>query len=44
MDLAEVELPKGKKGTEIICPYCQQKFEDKNKTSEHINDDHLLNG
>ena len=44
MDLAEVELPKGKKWTEIICPYCQQKFEDKDKTSEHINDNHLLNG
>jgi hypothetical protein len=43
MDLAEVEVPEGKKGSEIICPYCLQKFEDKEKTSKHINDVHLLN-
>jgi CBS domain-containing protein len=43
MDLAEVEVPEGKKGSEIICPYCLQKFEDKEKTSKHINDAHLLN-
>jgi signal-transduction protein with cAMP-binding, CBS, and nucleotidyltransferase domain len=43
MDLAEVEVPEGKKGSEIICPYCQQKFDDRDKTSKHINDNHLLN-
>jgi len=43
MDLAEVELPEGKKGNEIICPYCQQKFDDRDNTSKHINDNHLLN-
>lgn len=43
IDLAEVEFPKEAKGKEIICPYCQQKFEDKDKTSKHIDDVHLLN-
>ena len=42
MDLAEVELPI-RKGNEISCPYCQQKFEDRNKISKHIDDVHLLN-
>jgi predicted transcriptional regulator len=41
MDLAEVEVRDGKMGGEIICPYCLQKFEDKEKTSKH--DAHLLN-
>lgn len=43
IDLAEIEFPRGAKGNEIICPYCQQKFEDKDKTSKHIDDAHLLN-
>jgi CBS domain-containing protein len=43
IDLAEVELPKGRKGNETSCPYCQQKFEDKDKTSKHIDDTHLVN-
>jgi CBS domain len=37
IDLAEVELPTGSPGNEIICPYCQQKFEDRDKISYHIN-------
>lgn len=43
IDLAEVEFPKGAKDKEIICPYCQRKFEDKDKTAKHIDDVHLLN-
>jgi signal-transduction protein with cAMP-binding, CBS, and nucleotidyltransferase domain len=43
MDLAAVELPEGKKGNEIIYPYCHQKFDDRDSTSKHINDNHLLN-
>ena len=43
MDLAAVELPEGKKGNEIIYPYCHQKFDDRDNTSKHINDNHLLN-
>jgi hypothetical protein len=41
IDLAEVELPKGT-GNEIICPYCQQRFDDKDKISHHIDNSHLL--
>lgn len=43
IDLAEVELPKGRPGNEIICPYCQQKLEDRDKISYHIDKVHLLN-
>lgn len=43
LDLAEVELPKRRLGNEIMCPYCQLRFEDKDKTSQHIDDAHLLN-
>ena len=43
MDLAEIEVPNGKKGSEIICPYCLQKFENKEKTSKHIDGIQLLN-
>jgi predicted transcriptional regulator len=43
VDLAEVELPKERKGNEISCPYYQQKFEDRDKVSKHIDDAHLLN-
>lgn len=43
IDLAEIELPKGRLGNEITCPYCQRRFEDKDKISQHIDDAHLLN-
>jgi len=45
IELAEVELPEyivGKQ-REIICPYCQSRFEDKNKIGEHIDTLHILN-
>lgn len=43
IDLAEVESPKGREKEIIICPYCQQRFEGKDKIVQHIDNVHLLN-
>lgn len=43
IDLAEVESPKGSRNEIIICPYCQQRFDGKDKIVRHIDDAHLLN-
>jgi len=42
IDLADVELPTAK--TNVMCPYCQSKFESKDDLSKHIDRLHLGSG
>jgi len=41
VELAETELPPG---VEVMCPYCQSKFENKHDLSKHIDRLHLGSG
>lgn len=44
IELAEVELPQSVEKKQIVCPYCQSKFPEKQELSKHIDRLHLGSG